>query len=155
MRFIVVTDSHFERPELMNLVQEVERRRDIDALFHLGDVEADAEYLRGRLSVPVYGVPGNCDFNRVDPAERSVNLGGVTIFYCHGHTLGVKLSLQRLYYRACEAGAQIALFGHTHARCLRRENGVWLLNPGALADGRYALCEIQAGQLATPQLMEL
>ena len=48
MRFIVVTDSHFERPELMNLVQEVERRRDIDALFHLGDVEADAEYLRGR-----------------------------------------------------------------------------------------------------------
>ena len=40
-------------------------------------------------------------------------------------------------------------------RCLKQENGMWLLNPGALADGRYALCEIRSGHLLRPQLLSL
>ena len=39
---------------------------------------------------------------------------GIKIFFTHGHKWGVKYSTDRLFYKAKEIGAQIALFGHTH-----------------------------------------
>ena len=156
MKIIVASDSHYERVMLMNLAGEIARRGDIDAVIHLGDMEGDADWLRKRLSVPVYAVPGNCDM-KFDPAstEQVVTLGGVSMLLCHGHTRQVKFMLEPLSYRAQELGASVALFGHTHARCMQNVGGVLLVNPGALKDGRYALMDIERGDVKPPQCLTL
>lgn len=156
MKIIVVSDSHYDRAALSSLAEDIARRGDMDALIHLGDVESDAQWLKEHLNCPVYSVPGNCDLNFRDPAERVLTLDGVSMLICHGHTLRVKYTLDALCYRAQEMGVSLALFGHTHAPCLRLENdGILLLNPGALRDGRYALLETENGQLLTPSLLTL
>ncbi len=155
MKIIVASDSHYERAMLMNLAQEIGERGDIDAVIHLGDMESDAKWLAARLAMPVYSVPGNCDMEFGSSAEQVVSLGGMNLLLCHGHTYRVKYTLEPLAYRALELGAPVALFGHTHARCLRSEGGVLLLNPGALMDGRYALLEIENGDIRRPSLLSL
>ncbi|MBR3502976.1 MAG: metallophosphoesterase [Clostridia bacterium] len=155
MKLIVASDSHYDKVMLMNLAREINRRGDIDAVIHLGDMEGDAAWLRKNLAQPVYGVPGNCDMNFKDPAERVISLGGTAVFLCHGHTLRVKTTLEPLSYRAEERGARLALFGHTHARCVRNLGVVLLVNPGALKDGRYALIEIEKGDLMMPKMLAL
>lgn len=155
MKIIVASDSHYERAMLMNLAQEIKRRGDIGAVIHLGDMEADAEWLRRNLTIPVYSVPGNCDMRFDAPSELVVTLGGVRLMLCHGHRQRVKYTLDPLVYRALELGVPLALFGHTHARCLKNEGGVLLLNPGALKDGRYALLEVGSGDISLPQMLEL
>ena len=155
MKLIVASDSHYEKAMLMNLAQEIKRRGDIDAVIHLGDMTGDAHWLMKNLAQPVYSVPGNCDMDFRDPAEVALTLGGATVFLCHGHTLRVKTTLEPLSYRAEEKGASLALFGHTHARCVRNLGGVLLVNPGALKDGRYALIEINRGDVMMPQMLEL
>jgi uncharacterized protein len=155
MKIIVISDSHCERGMLLSLAEEVTARGDIDALIHLGDVESDAKWLHERLNKPVYSVPGNCDFNLHDPAERVITLDGVDMLLCHGHTLRVKYTLDPLAYRAEELGVKLALFGHTHLRCLRYEGHALLLNPGALANGFYTLLEIKNGDILMPQQLQL
>ncbi len=155
MKIIVASDSHYEKAMLMNLAGEIRRRGDIDAVIHLGDMEGDAEWLRRNLSQPVYGVPGNCDMKFGPSAEQTLVLGGATIFLCHGHTRRVKYSLEPLSYRAEELGASLALFGHTHARCLQNLGGVLLVNPGALKDGRYALLTLEKGGVANVAMLAL
>ena len=155
MKLIVASDSHYDKVMLVNLAQEIKRRGDIDAVIHLGDMQGDADWLRKNLSQPVYSVPGNCDMNFTDPAERVLSLGGAAVFLCHGHTLRVKTTLEPLSYRAEERGARLALFGHTHARCVRNLGGVLLVNPGALKDGRYALIEISQGDVSMPEMLAL
>ena len=155
MKLIVASDSHYDRVMLMNLAQEIKRRGDIDAVIHLGDMEGDADWLRKNLAQPVYGVPGNCDMNFTDPAERVLSLGGAAVFLCHGHTLRVKTTLEPLSYRAEERGARLALFGHTHVPCARNLGGVLLVNPGALKDGRCALITIHRGDVSMPEMLSL
>ena len=155
MKIIVASDSHYEKAMLMNLAGEIRRRGDIDAVIHLGDMEGDADWLRRNLSQPIYSVPGNCDMRFGPSAEQVIRLGGATVLLCHGHTQRVKLSLEPLSWRAEEVGASVALFGHTHARCVRNLGGVLLINPGALKDGRYALLEIENGDLRPPQMLAL
>lgn len=55
----------------------------------------------------------------------------IKILFSHGHTFGVKYSLDRIYYKAKEIGAKIVLFGHTHCRYYSYEDGVHILNPGS------------------------
>ena len=156
MKLIVVSDSHYDRAALMNLAQEIQRRGDIGAVIHLGDMEGDADWLRNRLAIPVYSVPGNCDMNFSAPDELVLSFEGMNMLACHGHTRRVKQTLDSLVYRALELNVPLALFGHTHARCLRNEGGVLLLNPGALKDGRYALLEVEKGDITgRPLLLEL
>lgn len=69
MKLLVVSDSHFDRTALSNLLEEIRRRGDIDAVAHLGDMQSDAVWLRAQLDIPVYSVPGNCDMEPNAPAE--------------------------------------------------------------------------------------
>ena len=67
----------------------------------------------------------------------------------HGHLHGVKLSLLRLRLAAKEAGAQVALFGHTHRRELVHGVGTaaTVFNPGSLRDGgSYGVIKVTDGQ---------
>ena len=57
--------------------------------------------------------------------------------------------LRTLTYQAKEAGADIALFGHTHYQHLSENDGVTLLNPGTIGYGyycSYAVLNIENGE---------
>lgn len=151
MRLCVVSDSHRRREALRLLAAEEET---CDAFVHLGDLTADAEYLRELTGRPVYSVRGNCDLGSRLPDELTLEEEGARLLLCHGHERRVKEGLYPLLLRAREAGVQAALFGHTHAPLCEWEQGILLLNPGALRDGRYARLVIERGTLS-PSLTRL
>ena len=106
------------------------------------------DYMKELTDKPVYAVKGNCDLSRRMPLELTPELDGAKLLLCHGHERFVKENLYLLFMRAKAVGAQAALFGHTHVPLCTREEGVLLLNPGALKDGRYALLTIESDQLS-------
>ena len=87
--------------------------------------------------IPLSSVRGNCDISSDAPDTDIVPLGPVKAFICHGHTYGVEYGrLDSLVYAAQEAGAKIAMFGHTHEAYYGEAGGVQLLNPGTAGKGR-------------------
>ena len=83
---------------------------------------------------------GNCDISSDAPDTDIVPLGPVKAFICHGHTYGVEYGrLDSLVYAAQEAGAKIAMFGHTHEALETYDDGLYILNPGSCS-GFRATC---------------
>ncbi len=86
------------------------------------------------IPVPTaYIVAGNNDgwYAPELPKKLTLKLGGHTIFLCHGHRFGVP-RLNALWLQAKKAGADIAIFGHTHRYQDASHFGVRFLNPGKL-----------------------
>ena len=143
MRVAVFSDTHGVTSPMVQAV----RNTMPDALVHLGDYERDAEVLlREFPDIPLYHVCGNCDFAAKAPTRLAVQLGPVTAFLTHGHLYHVDYSrVDSLVYAAQEAGAQLALYGHTHSALHRDVGGVKVVNPGTAGKGRnltWALLEI-------------
>lgn len=115
-----------------------------DYVIHLGDGQRDVDVLRRECpQLPVAQVCGNCDFAWDQLPEQLVNeYGGVRMLLCHGHRYRVKYDLLSLRYAACECGAKIALFGHTHQPLLEESDGIWLMNPGSCGYGIRPTCGI-------------
>ena len=136
MKACVFSDSHGLVGHMMSVI-EMEKP---DICFFLGDGERDLVRLEERFpDLPIYAVRGNCDF-RMDLQKLLIcNVEGVIIFATHGHLSNVKYEddLRTLTYQAKEAGADIALFGHTHCQHLSENDGVTLLNPGTAGYGYY------------------
>ena len=126
-----------------------------DACFFLGDGERDiARVIEEYPDLPVYAVSGNCDFRTDLSSSLFCEIGGVRIFATHGHLSRVKYDydLETLTSQAVEAGADIALFGHTHSQQLCESRGVTLLNPGSIGRGyypSYAVLTIENGRYMT------
>ena len=122
-----------------NTARMVEAARSLrpDVIIHLGDHERDAETLRSQFpDTPLYSVCGNCDFAPTAPTKAVVTLGPVKAFLTHGHLYNVNYSIDSLVYAAQEAGAKLALFGHTHEAMNVEIGGVQVLNPGTAGKGR-------------------
>jgi hypothetical protein len=120
-----------------------------DHILHLGDCIRDAEHLQRHFpAVPMTMVPGNCDFDPTEPAEKLIELGGKRILMMHGHTRGVKYGLQRAVYAARECGADVLLFGHTHQALVDFDGTLWVLNPGSVggihAPATYGVITVNA-----------
>ena len=87
--------------------------------------------------IPLYNVCGNCDMMPAAPLADIVPLGPVKAYICHGHSFGADYGdMSSLVYAAQEAGAKIAMFGHTHRPLYEEVAGVQLLNPGTAGKGR-------------------
>ena len=146
MKILVMSDSHGRG----NLVAKcIQQHPDVQVVFHLGDLVGD---VRGLDMVfpdkQFFIVKGNCDFGSDAPAELVVTLEGTKILLTHGHAHGVKYGPEGLVGCARKNGAKIALFGHTHVHYNEYHNGIYVLNPGSLAQPRdcsrasYGLIEI-------------
>ncbi len=88
-------------------------------VIHLGDGTDDAESVMNLYpQIPLVTVRGNREdyysmFSSA-PRETTLDIGGLRIFLCHGHTYNVKSSVNQAIYRAIEQRADILLYGHTH-----------------------------------------
>lgn len=151
MKILIVSDTH-GREE--NLEKVLEKEGAIDRLIHLGDVEGSEDYIRMITgATPVSMVAGNCDYWSDLPREALVELGDHLAFITHGHYYGVNGGVEQLRARAVEAGADIAMYGHTHRPYLEQEDDMTILNPGSLSlprqQGRkpsYMVMELEDGQ---------
>ena len=144
MNILVFSDSHGD----VEAMAEITARRRPDQVLHLGDHFSDMVKLHQRFpEIPMQGVRGNCDAPG-SPESLRLTLGGVTMLLVHGHRQGVKEDLERLYFTALEAGAELVLFGHTHRALHDRQGKVEFLNPGSIGRGwppSYALLRVGGG----------
>ena len=151
MKICVFSDSHGYAGNMFAAI-ELEKP---DACFFLGDGERDiARVIEEYPDLPVYAVSGNCDFRTDLSSSLFCEVEGVKIFATHGHLSRVKydFDLETLTSQAAEAGADIALFGHTHSQQLCESRGVTLLNPGSIGRGyypSYAVLTIENGRYMT------
>ncbi len=133
MKIAVFSDTHGRGRGMTDAV----RRYMPDAVIHCGDGWRDVDSIEREFpQIPVYAVAGNCDCAPTLPLCRTEEFFGVRVFICHGHTLGVRYgSPDRLAYAAQEAGAAVALYGHTHRAKLDVIGGVTVINPGSAGMG--------------------
>ena len=134
MKAAVFSDTHTNTA----LMVEAVRRSRPDLIIHLGDHDRDTDILRLEFpDIPLYSVCGNCDWHPQAPAKDIVPLGPVKAFITHGHLYNVDYGrVDSLVYAAQEAGAQLAMYGHTHQPDNREVGGVKVLNPGTAGKGR-------------------
>ena len=151
IRALILSDIHGETTTLRWLLEEVWKHvGPIDAYICLGDGVRDFDnaesFIRQRDEhATMYAVRGNCDFTAAHPDRLVIHLGGLKIYLTHGHIHRVKGGLDYLRSAAREAGADIALYGHTH-RANVEYTTPWLLNPGAAENDCCALLEIDNGK---------
>ncbi len=140
IRILVFSDSHGELSRMEQIVVEEWP----DAIFHLGDCWRDGQALADGFEIPVYQVPGNCDWGTSDQSvEQKVSLGGVTFLLCHGHAYGVKSGYSTAVSHAKAEGADVLLCGHTHVPLYDQYGSLQLLNPGSIRYGKtYGLITI-------------
>ncbi len=130
-----------------------------DALIHLGDYYEDGQTIAfENLHIPMYQVPGNCDKYRVfgKPEVLCLTVFGALLYMTHGHNHGVKMTIHRLIKEAAQAGAQAALYGHTHqVDCHRELDGMWVINPGSCGSysGSVAVMTIEDGRIADCRIL--
>lgn len=130
MLIAVISDTH-KMNRYINIAKEYVQEADV--LIHLGDNSEDIYKLGEGFKGDTYCVRGNCDESNAYPKEQCIELEGFKIFFTHGDLYGVKRSVNMLYYKAKELGADIALFGHTHQQMIEEYNGVILMNPGSIS----------------------
>ena len=120
--------------------------------FFLGDGERDLVQVQARYpALPFYAVRGNCDWRSSLSASIVCTVGGVCVFATHGHLYEVKHEpdLDSLLRAAEEAGASLALFGHTHHAALEERGGITFLNPGSIGRSArpcYALLSVDGAR---------
>ena len=144
-RIAVVSDSHHDRAMMDRLAEEL---LGVQGILHLGDNVPDAEYLAQRTGLPMANVRGNVEIagGILEIQGRLGSAEGPRFLACHGHKWGVKNGLYSLYYHALEEECPLVFYGHTHIASEMKEDGVRMLNPGALRDGNYMLFTIGTGE---------
>ncbi len=141
-KILIVSDLH-GRASSLKLLKKLLNDEKPDALLILGDFFAygprngrpldydpwSLQKFLSSLSLPSYGVKGNCDDEdeavMIDYAPyRSFYYQNKRFLMFHGDPL----SLERIK----DFRADVYLFGHTHFATLKRMNGFYYLNPGSL-----------------------
>lgn len=149
-RVVAFSDTHGSFRAANRILR---KNPDVDLFIFLGDGENDIEQVK-RLypQKQVLSVMGNCDCYSDAPKELIYTVpDGRKIFCAHGHEYSVGFSLDNLYYKACEVGATVALFGHTHQRYYTYADGLYIINPGSAAcprdglDASYAIIDFAGG----------
>jgi hypothetical protein len=141
LKILVISDSHGDESSLEMILQ---KEQDCDMIIHLGDGINDmGPLIRYTVGKPVYLIRGNNDFGPDITDQQVIKAQDVTIFACHGHRLYVKYGLEKLYLQGLKENARLCLYGHTHYQALEEFNDVTLMNPGAAANKKYAVVQVE------------
>ncbi|MBR4860457.1 MAG: YfcE family phosphodiesterase [Alphaproteobacteria bacterium] len=152
MRILVISDSHGDSYSVKRAIAEQPSAR---VLFYLGDGEHDLDsYLPSRPDLYIHKVKGNCDFGSSLPTYVIDEIEGVRVYATHGYVEQVKYGTTVLEQYARDNKVVIALYGHTHNPVTAYSDGIWLINPGSIRMGEYAVVDITPGGIM-PILMKL
>src|SRR5258708_7222444 len=146
----LISDTHMPQrcAELPDALKHV--FRDVDLILHAGDV--GELWVLDQLSAiaPVIAVHGNDetpDAQRELPYQQVIMIGGQRIVLCHSHhpDRATEMSLreddawqpklERLLDFGRRPAASIVVFGHSHVPMTYTQDGILLVNPGAIASG--------------------
>ena len=158
-RILILSDSHGQR-ELFRLIVE-KAGPSCDALVFCGDgagdfvscmddAASDAAFAEFVPPVAAF-VEGNGDADRfpvrfnpagkkssdvfyelIIPKRQILQAAGHVIYAVHGHEQGAYYGTEALECECEAAGADIALYGHTHIAAEMRR-GVYIVNPGSIS----------------------
>ena len=155
MRLAGFSDTHGNT----NLMPQAVRRMQPDILVHLGDHIRDSRLLASEFpSIPLYAVPGNCDFASREQDTLEFFAGPVKVFATHGHRYYVKSTMDSLLNAAHFSGAQLVLYGHTHIARIDYYGGMTVVNPGTSGLGpqpSFALIEIGADDRISAKILPI
>ncbi len=140
MKLLVISDSHGR----IGLIQDVMENETFNKAIFLGDGLRDFEYIEDEQ---VIKLAGNCDLFSAESKEISFDIENVKILATHGHLYKVKLGLFGLLKEAKQKQADVVLYGHTHTQCEDIVDGIKFVNPGSIANGKYATIEIIDGKV--------
>lgn len=142
MRIVVISDSH---KRMGNLFDIIERHMDnADLFIFLGDMDDDFDDVLALYPRINYRrVVGNNDWYSTNALFGEINFNGKKVFYCHGHTYHVKHGYQEIISHSKSIGADICLFGHTHTQFTDYDNGLYIMNPGAVCNGEYGIVDVE------------
>ena len=137
MRVLVLSDSH---GDVYKLWRAIDSQPTAKLIVFLGDGEYDIDSVECR--VPVIKVRGNCDFGSSLPLNFTDEVCGKKIYCTHGFRENVKYTTENLISAAKSHGAHIALYGHTHVPVTSYDGGLYLVNPGSVREGSFAVIDI-------------
>lgn len=149
MRILVLSDSHGDRKLLRQVILE---QTAAEVVIHLGDSEIDMGEIGLEFPEKMFlSVRGNCDYASDLPLTGQREFEGVKVFFAHGHTLNVKSGLETAKEAARACGTQVLLYGHTHQALTDYEDGLYIMNPGALKgwNPRYGTLDITPQGIVT------
>lgn len=151
MRILVVSDSHGDAYAIRQAISEQPSAK---ILFFLGDGERDIASVEGSAGIFIHKVKGNCDFASSLPTYVVDEVNNVRVYATHGYVERVKYGTSLLRQYAADNKAAIALYGHTHVPDTTYSDGIWLVNPGSISMGEYAVVDITEKGIM-PVLMKL
>lgn len=130
MRIVVISDTHGNYNALESVILAQPKA---DFFIHLGDGERDVD--RAVINYPnrkILHIRGNCDYGSLSEDILIMSLeDGSRLLAVHGNNQGVNYSLDGLKELAVANRANIVLYGHTHCRHTKYDNGIYFLNPGS------------------------
>lgn len=149
MRILVVSDTHRDASSLRQAILSQPAARTV---IHLGDGAEEAEEMKRDFPEKTFLLArGNCDWGSALPLEGVAAFEGKNIFYTHGYTYNVKLSMYQAECAAREKKADVLLFGHTHEPFTYYDDGLYIMNPGSLhgSYGTYGILDISPAGIVT------
>lgn len=141
MRIVAVSDSHKRVGNLFEIIEK--HMQSTDLFIFLGDIDDDFDnVLMLYPHIRYMRVVGNNDWHSTHPLFRETKFNGKKLFFCHGHTFHVKFGYQEIINHSKAIGADICLFGHTHTQYADYIDGLYIINPGAVCNGEYAIIDV-------------
>ncbi|MBR0472417.1 MAG: YfcE family phosphodiesterase [Methanosphaera sp.] len=133
----IISDTHIP-VRTQSLPEKVfEVFKNVDMIFHCGDIEVMSVIEELEKIAPVRAVHGNCDPYIGFNTHEVIEVDDVKIGLTHG-VVYPKGDCQQLYYLAKELGVDILVSGHTHRPLIKQEADVLLLNPGSATQPRLS-----------------
>lgn len=136
MRIIVMSDTHKKYSSIEKIVF---RNMNADMFIHLGDGEDDVDLILDKfpeLSPRFIHVRGNCDYGSLNGYSCVIPVESHKIYAAHGHLLGVNFGVDNMEKIAKENNCDIMLYGHTHCRFMKYDDGMYIMNPGSASSPR-------------------
>jgi putative phosphoesterase len=135
-----MSDSHGR----VGLIQDITENEKFDKAIFLGDGIKDFEYINDER---ITKLAGNCDLFSTEQKEVYLHLENVKIFATHGHIYKVKLGLFGLLKEAKTKQMDLVLYGHTHTQKEEEIDNICFVNPGSVANGKYAIIDIKKNDI--------
>lgn len=130
LNILIFSDTH---QNIDDPIEIIHSEPEVNAIIHAGDHESDAIKIHEKFpNIPIFYVPGNCDYLSSSPTDSEITFGGKKIFITHGHAYNVKYGLSQIMNKASYGDYDLLVFGHTHKSLIEYFSGSIIVNPGSM-----------------------